>query len=156
MTEDPFEAARRIQQEQFRVRDADAEQARERQAAADRISEQQRDYFLAKQEQQRLDDLAKREQQPPSRSTSSGGSASSDCFVATAVYGNEDHPDVRTLRFFRDNFLSQNIAGRCFIYFYYQIGSSLARLVLFLSIHEFIRRRLIMLTTWLRAIYNLD
>lgn len=42
-----------------------------------------------------------------------------DCFVATAVYGSRDAPQVRTLREFRDNVLMQSPAGRTFVDFYY-------------------------------------
>ena len=42
-----------------------------------------------------------------------------DCFVATAVYGSRDAPQVRTLRDFRDNVLMQSSTGRAFVDFYY-------------------------------------
>ena len=42
-----------------------------------------------------------------------------DCFVATAVYGSRDAPQVRTLREFRDNVLMQSPTGRAFVDFYY-------------------------------------
>lgn len=41
------------------------------------------------------------------------------CFVATAVYGNYDHPVVLDLRCFRDDFLEQKKWGRSFIKWYY-------------------------------------
>ena len=43
----------------------------------------------------------------------------SRCFVATAVYGNVDHPDVLLLREFRDEVLLPSALGRAFISFYY-------------------------------------
>ena len=46
----------------------------------------------------------------------------SGCFIATAVYGNYDHPVVLDLRFFRDNSLEQNKWGRSFINFYYKFS----------------------------------
>jgi len=49
-----------------------------------------------------------------------------DCFVATAVYGNVDHPDVRRLRRFRDETLQHTTAGRAFIAWYYRYGPALA------------------------------
>ena len=49
----------------------------------------------------------------PSAQTKSG------CYVATAVYGGYDLPQVRVLRRFRDELLSRSFAGRCFITFYY-------------------------------------
>jgi len=41
------------------------------------------------------------------------------CFVATAVYGNYDHPFVKVLRTFRDDTLARFGAGRAFIDWYY-------------------------------------
>ena len=51
-----------------------------------------------------------------------------DCFVATAVYGSSEHPDVTCLRQFRDTFLAMNPLGRYFIDIYYTHGPRLARL----------------------------
>tara|TARA_B100000787_G_C16148561_1_gene275466 strand:- start:1 stop:1119 length:1119 start_codon:yes stop_codon:yes gene_type:complete len=48
------------------------------------------------------------------------------CFVATAVYGDEDHFNLIVLRSFRDNFLRQYSMGRSFIAFYYEHGPKLA------------------------------
>lgn len=48
------------------------------------------------------------------------------CFIATATYHDIDHPNVRFLRWYRDNFLSQNKLGRLFIKFYYFSGPYLA------------------------------
>jgi len=41
------------------------------------------------------------------------------CFVATAVYGNPEAPQVNALRAFRDDVLNQNPLGRLLTYFYY-------------------------------------
>ena len=41
------------------------------------------------------------------------------CFVATAVYGNPEAPQVEALRQFRDDVLMQNPVGRAFVNFYY-------------------------------------
>jgi len=41
------------------------------------------------------------------------------CFIATAVYGNINAPEVNALRRFRDNTLVHNTAGRAFVDFYY-------------------------------------
>jgi len=51
------------------------------------------------------------------------------CFVATAVYGQSDHPAVELLRRFRDEFLARWSAGRAFIDFYYSFGPMLADLI---------------------------
>ena len=50
------------------------------------------------------------------------------CFVATAVYGDHNHPQVQKLRNFRDAKLNKSIAGRHFIKFYYAVGPTLALL----------------------------
>jgi len=51
------------------------------------------------------------------------------CFVATAVYGDYDHPDVRRLRRFRDEMLRHTVWGRAFISWYYRYGPDLAKIV---------------------------
>lgn len=49
------------------------------------------------------------------------------CYVATAVYGSYDCPQVWTLRRFRDNILAQTWYGRTFIQAYYAISPSLVK-----------------------------
>ena len=49
------------------------------------------------------------------------------CFVATVAYGDVDHPDVRTLRWFRDNVLIRLPGGSWLIGQYYAVGPGLAR-----------------------------
>lgn len=51
------------------------------------------------------------------------------CFVATATYGDEDEIEVRFLRVYRDRVLRNSWIGNAFIYFYYQWGPYLARIV---------------------------
>lgn len=53
--------------------------------------------------------------------------AGGGCFVATTVYGDYEHRDVRMLRSFRDDWLAERKAGRWFIAWYYSNGPSLAR-----------------------------
>lgn len=48
------------------------------------------------------------------------------CYVATATYQNQYHPNVVLLRDFRDKFLRQSLAGRIFITFYYTFGPYMA------------------------------
>jgi hypothetical protein len=48
------------------------------------------------------------------------------CFVATAAYEDEHHPDVVFLRLFRDGFLSRYYIGKRFISWYYRNGPKLA------------------------------
>lgn len=54
--------------------------------------------------------------------TSSGG-----CYVATAVYGSYDCPQVWTLRRFRDDVLASSLAGRLFIRTYYAVSPTLVK-----------------------------
>jgi len=51
----------------------------------------------------------------------------SGCYVATAVYGSYDCPEVWTLRRFRDETLAETWYGRAFIHFYYAISPSLVK-----------------------------
>jgi hypothetical protein len=54
---------------------------------------------------------------------------SSGCFIATACYGDSEHPDVLALRHWRDTSLSHTRAGRCFISLYYFIAPSIAQYI---------------------------
>ena len=58
---------------------------------------------------------------PDTPDTPSGG-RSGGCYVATAVYGSYDCPEVWTLRRFRDNVLAETWYGRLFIRFYYAVS----------------------------------
>lgn len=58
----------------------------------------------------------------PTDSQDSGG-----CYVATAVYGSYDCPQVWTLRRFRDYTLAKTWYGRAFIHTYYAISPSLVK-----------------------------
>lgn len=49
------------------------------------------------------------------------------CYVATAVYGSYDCPEVWTLRRFRDNTLAETWYGRVFIRVYYAISPTLVK-----------------------------
>ncbi|MEG6505745.1 PulJ/GspJ family protein [Nitratidesulfovibrio sp. 1201_IL3209] len=51
------------------------------------------------------------------------------CFIATAAYGDIDHPVVTTLREFRDKRLLPHAPGRAMVQAYYAVGPHLARLV---------------------------
>ena len=51
----------------------------------------------------------------------------SGCYVATAVYGSYDCPEVWTLRRFRDHTLAQTWYGRAFIHTYYAVSPTLVR-----------------------------
>ena len=56
------------------------------------------------------------------KKTSSGG-----CYVATAVYGSYDCPQVWTLRRYRDYTLSETWYGRAFIHTYYAVSPTLVK-----------------------------
>lgn len=49
------------------------------------------------------------------------------CYVATAVYGSYDCPQVWTLRRYRDNTLAKTWYGRAFIHTYYAISPTLVK-----------------------------
>ena len=50
------------------------------------------------------------------------------CYIATAVYGSYDCPQVWTLRRYRDGVLAGSLAGRAFIRTYYALSPALLRL----------------------------
>lgn len=54
--------------------------------------------------------------------------AKSGCYVATAVYGSYDCPEVWTLRRFRDYDLAKKWYGRAFIHIYYAVSPTLVKL----------------------------
>lgn len=58
---------------------------------------------------------------------SSGGSTGG-CYIATAVYGSYDCPQVWTLRRYRDNILAATWYGRAFIKIYYAISPTLVKM----------------------------
>ena len=60
--------------------------------------------------------------QAPQTNMSSGG-----CYVATAVYGSYDCPEVWTLRRYRDDKLAKTWYGRAFIHTYYAISPTLVK-----------------------------
>ena len=47
------------------------------------------------------------------------------CYIATAVYGSYDCPQVWTLRRYRDYYLAESMFGRLFIHFYYAISPTI-------------------------------
>ncbi len=65
-----------------------------------------------------------REQQ---QKAASANTKKSGCYVATAVYGSYDCPEVWTLRRYRDNTLASTYYGRAFIHTYYAISPTLVK-----------------------------
>ncbi len=63
------------------------------------------------------------------RGVSNGGQTSSGggCYVATAVYGSYDCPQVWTLRRYRDYTLAETWYGRAFIHTYYAVSPTLVK-----------------------------
>jgi Fe-S oxidoreductase len=55
---------------------------------------------------------------------------SKNCYIATLVYKDIDHPRVEILRNFRDNFLIKSSMGRLFVYSYYKTSP---KIVIFLK-----------------------
>ena len=54
------------------------------------------------------------------------GGGGGGCFIATAIYGSANHPNVKTLREFRDDVLLKTSWGRALIEFYYRHSPDLA------------------------------
>lgn len=61
-------------------------------------------------------------------SASSSTSKSGGCYIATAIYGSYDCPQVWTLRRFRDYVLAVTWYGRAFIHIYYALSPTLVKL----------------------------
>lgn len=55
------------------------------------------------------------------------GPSKKGCFIATAVYGSTNHPNVVKLRRFRDNHLEANVIGRTICVVYYWLSPRLAK-----------------------------
>lgn len=65
------------------------------------------------------------------------------CYIATAVYGSYNAPEVFVLRKFRDEILKENILGRLFIKFYYTVSPALAnKLKNMKHVNRFVKNRL--------------
>jgi hypothetical protein len=62
-----------------------------------------------------------------SSSGSGSSSSSSGCYVATAIYGSYNCPEVWTLRRFRDNTMDATWYGRAFIKTYYAVSPTLVK-----------------------------
>ena len=58
-----------------------------------------------------------------------GGSGSSGCYIATMAYGSYNHPQVKILRRYRDEVLSNHFIGIWFIKFYHTYSPQLANIL---------------------------
>ena len=67
----------------------------------------------------------------------------SGCFVATVTYGDEDIVEVKFLRAFRDEILSQSRFGKFIIWIYYKSSPYAARIVEILPPLRWLARRLL-------------
>ena len=56
------------------------------------------------------------------------GYGAGGCYIATAVYGSYDCPEVWTLRRYRDNRLAKSGLGRAFIRMYYATSPTVVKL----------------------------
>lgn len=53
---------------------------------------------------------------------------SSGCYIATAVYGSYDCPEVWVLRRYRDNILAKSVWGRTFVHVYYAVSPTIVKM----------------------------
>lgn len=68
-------------------------------------------------------------------------SSNEGCYIATAVYGDYDAPEVKVLRKFRDAVLNKSIIGRLFVRIYYKCSPTMAiRLKNSVRLSCFVRR----------------
>ena len=58
-----------------------------------------------------------------------GGSGKGGCFIATATMGDYDHPVVKELREFRDQYLLERNWGKKFTKYYYKFGPYPAKVI---------------------------
>jgi hypothetical protein len=65
------------------------------------------------------------------------------CFVATAAFGDYDHPMVKILRAFRDRVLEESTLGHLFVEAYYATSPPLARFIAGGNVRRFLARALL-------------
>lgn len=86
-------------------------------------------YQEAKDQEDKRQEEAKRQQEGKRQEEAKRREAEqkSGCYIATAVYGSYDCPEVWMLRRFRDNTLDRTWYGRAFIRTYYAVSPTLVR-----------------------------
>lgn len=81
----------------------------------------------------------------------------SSCYIATMAYGDNNAPEVITLRSFRDKYLVKNNLGRRFIRWYYKHSPGFVeRHQSKLWLHKFCRYNLNILVFFLRGMFKLN
>ena len=76
-----------------------------------------------------IDDIAAKTMKTTNKSNASSGSGKSSkgCYIATAVYGSYDCPEVWVLRRLRDDILCGSRIGRAFVKGYYRMSPALVK-----------------------------
>lgn len=74
-----------------------------------------------------IDDMLWEEETKQAKSNGTLNNQSAGCYIATAVYGSYDCPEVWTLRRYRDKQLAKTWYGRMFIRTYYAISPTLVK-----------------------------
>ena len=82
------------------------------------------DYVTESEQMER--EKQERERQEAEQIEQARTNSKKGCFIATAVYGDYEAPEVVELRKFRDNVLEKNAFGRLFIKLYYKISPPFA------------------------------
>lgn len=65
---------------------------------------------------------------PEENIASSNGNKKEGCYVATMVYGDYNHPNVKILRNYRDTKLHKSLWGKIFICLYYKLSPKFVQL----------------------------
>lgn len=77
----------------------------------------------------------------------------SGCFIATAVYGSPMETHVKTLRDFRDRFLTTNSPGKSFLHLYYRYSPPIAHYIEYHNILRFIIRWTLLPVVWISELF---
>ena len=81
------------------------------------------------------------------------GDDTGGCFIATAAYGSSMEPHVKTLRDFRDRFLSTNDTGRFLLRLYYKYSPPLAHYIEYNKIARSIIRWALLPLVWASILF---